>query len=1211
MSTKKTVSSKKTIEERYQVKNPHEHVLLRPGMYIGSIRKETTNMWVHNNDAESDDAKIINKEITYVPGLYKIFDEILVNARDHTVNCASCNTIKININQNTGVISVWNNGKGIDIVVHKKTNKYLPTTLFGTLMSGENFDDTDERVTGGMNGLGAKLTNIYSKKFTVETLDSRRKKKFVQKFESNMYVVNPEIITDVTDETAYTKFTFLPDYERFGLKGLTDDTVALFTRRVYDLAATTNNCKIYLNNKLIPCNNFTKYIDCYFASDGGHKTAIDLTVSGWKVGVVFDPTESMEHQTISFVNGINTCHGGTHVDNIMTQIVNKLRPGIIKLLQGVPLKPAMIKENIILFVDATIVNPEFNSQSKETLKTKATEFKYPYKISDAFITKIKRTGIIDQIVANARAKANANMNKMGSKTNLGKYAKYYGAHKAGQGRGKEPEKCTLILTEGDSAKTFALSGLNVVGRDYYGIFPLKGKMLNVRGANPAKIMNNKEVDAVMAIMGLVPKKTYKGVNELRYGSIIILADQDVDGSHIKGLVINFIHYFWPSLIEVDGFIKALVTPLVKVTKGKKVIEFTTENAFDAWLNDNDNGKGWRPKYYKGLGTSTAKEAQNIFRTRDDRMISYTSKPGKITKNELEYEPKYKTYTEEAITMGYDKKRSDDRKEWMNRYDKHDVIDPSDKQIYISDFVDKELVIFSIESAQRAIPNIMDGFKPSLRKIFYTVMRKGINTEASEIKVAELSGTVSKSTAYHHGQDSLNGGIIGMAQNFVGSNNNNVLYPNGQFGSRLSGGKDAASPRYLNTYLNKIASYLFIKEDNPILNAQYDDGKMIEPEFFASILPMILINGTTGIGTGFSTTIPPTNPRDVHSNIIKVLNGDKIKAMRPWYRHFTGSIEKVDKYTFISRGVYTIHGNTLTITDLPVGEWTDNYKAFLDNLLMEPEKSKTTTASPSPANTKPVAKGGSKTKKNAYNASRAKNSKTAKVAKNNTIGNCIKSYTENCTDIRVSFTIEFKPGMLKDMVDSGKLATLLKLTSTIKTSNMHLFDHNNKIVKYDTYGGIINAFVPVRLEMYQKRKDYLLGKWRKEADIMKWKMKFVKMVAIDQSLVVNNRTKKKIEAELGTLGFPMFALGDSKDVSYTYLLGMQIYSLSADEIIKLKKLLMDKKKEIADLKAKLPKDMWIDELNIFMEEYDAWEKSMDVDYKDSMNINQSTKSNKNK
>lgn len=1239
-SSKNKTPSKQNIEDKYQKLELHEHILKRPGMYVGSRKPEECTLWIYNEDRNDAEPHFVHKTITYVPALYKIYDEILVNARDHVIRCADenktrCTAIKITIDAEKNIINIWNNGAGIEVVKHPVHKVYIPTMIFSHLLSSSNMNDKESRKVGGTNGLGAKLANIYSTDFISETYDEETKLKFYQRYRDNMYKVEEPIIKKLKNGKPYTSITFSPDLSKFGLKELTADILALFKKRAYDVAMNTS-AKVYYNDELIVANNFSKYIDLYFPEGSEHAKVLDIAEENWKVCVIYDPTDKLEHQNISFVNGICTSRGGTHVDYVSNQILKNLRDKLSKKIKDATIKPAMIKENLILFVDSVIINPEFDTQTKELLKTKVADFGSTYKITEAFIKKIIKTGVLDQIAVNINAKATANLNKKGGV----KYAKLYGAHKAGT---KYGHLCSLILTEGDSAKTFALSGLNVVGRDYYGVFPLRGKLINVRDKAETKISQNEEIKAIISIMGLDPKKQYTDTKGLRYGRVLILTDQDTDGIHIKALIMNFFHKYWPSLLKIEGFIQTLGTPLLKAIKGtnknKQVKEFFDERSFNEWKNENST-KNWKIKYYKGLGTSEPAEAQECFTDIDEKIVNYyyppvpkSTKTKKLITRKLEddeidtasntetavtkYVPRNPDLTADSFALAFAQKSgkdqrnmSDDRKLWINMYDPETYLDWKDRRVSYPDFFNKEFIVFSINNVIRAVPSLVDGFKPGQRKVYFGSIVENIYNK--EIKVSDLGGDVSKYTAYHHGDTSMQETIIKLAQNFVGANNINILVPIGQFGSRLSGGHDAASARYLHTSLNKLCKHIFKVEDFPVLKHQKDQEKDIEPTFYVPVIPMILVNGAQGIGTGWSCTVEPCNPRDICNNIKRIIDGNKPKAMTPWYRHFTGTIEKVTTNKYVARAKYEVlDGDKIHITDLPIGVWTDNYKAFLDNLLEESQQQKKNNKKEAKIKkTKAVTKSTkavSKTKKNSHLAKKAKTSRTARVARTNVISQHIKTYTEDCTEIRVSFTITFQPGSLKKLLSKNRIEfeKQLKLVSPISLTNIHLFTAEGKIKKYNSYGQILNEFAITRLDLYQKRKDYLLEKWKKDMEILKWKIKFLEeVIAGNIYFTKNKRSVKKTDviAMIESKGFPKLLEKETEEKgspSYNYLTSIGIFQQTEEEIERLRDEYNKRKEQRDTLKKKTPKDLWSEEVDEFMEAYDKWEKDVDERYEDLM------------
>lgn len=1258
-SSKAKKNADKDLEHTYQKMDQHEHILKKPGMYIGSVRKESSDMWIYNEKHKETEPAIIKKQISFVPALYKIYDEILVNARDHYIRTRKekeknlCTTIKVSIDKESGKITVMNNGDGLAVAKHPKHKSWIPTMLFGELLSSTNYNDKEEREVGGTNGLGSKLTNIYSSYFEIDVIDATRDLHFNQIFRNNMYESDEPVIVSAKGKKSHAKFTFIPDYEKFGLKGLTTDIIALFKKRVYDIAMNAPECNVYFNDEKILTNSFTKYIDMYYP-DGSEKViALDTSAVKWKVAAIFDPTDTIEHHVISFVNGICTYKGGHHVNHVVDPIVTHLKNLVIKKTKNNNVKPQMIKDNLVFFIDCTIVNPEFTSQTKEELSTKKENFGSTYTATDKFIKAISKSGVVDQICALVVAKAEANLGKGVKKTDTYRHEKHYPAEMANT---KTGHLCTLILTEGDSAKAFAMAGLNVIGRKYYGVFPLKGKLKNVRDMTADAIIKNEEVEALVNLIGLEYKKEYKSVKGLKYGRIMILTDQDVDGSHIKGLLMNFVHYYCPSLIKTDGFITSLPTPLIKVSKGKgknrQVVAFMSASEYEEWKCDNNDGRGWKVKYYKGLGTSDSKEAQECFQDMDSKLVTYywleqMKKKNKQdlktkTKSEMIDEEsdiasevknpgsssKIKDISEDAIRLAFEKKREDDRKLWLGTYDPKKYIDTSMRKVSYYDFIHKELIAFSVYNVSRAIPNIIDGFKPSQRKVYYGTVKK--NVFENELKVAQLGAAIAESSHYHHGEKSLYETIIGMAQNFVGSNNLNILDPVGQFGTRLQGGKDAASERYIETKMNPLSKKLFNSDDTAVLEKQFDGTDEIEPMYYAPIMPLILINGSEGIGTGYSTTVNQYNPRDIYNNIIRLMDGEKIKSMKPWFRNFSGSVEKTEQGKYVITANYKVIGeDSIQITDLPIGTWTDNYKVFLENLLEQSQQATKDAKRDAKRDAKNVAnkkkpaakKTGAKSIKGKAAIAKAKAlekkskaSQTARVAKTSAIAASLESFTEDCTDVRINFIINFKKGHLSKLIKKNLLEKELKLTTTISTTNMHLFDSDCKIKKYDTVGDILREYYATRLTLYAKRKDYLLGKWRHEMDILKWRVQFIEDV-LSGKIVVFEKNKPRKRAEvlerLAKLSYPEFAIGSEKTPSYNYITSTGLFNLTEEEVEKLRKQFEEKKAQIEELEGKEPVDIWRVELEEFMTEYDKWETDVTEAYEELCAGITSGKSKKNK
>nr|CAB3267169.1 DNA topoisomerase 2-alpha [Phallusia mammillata] len=1151
-----------SVERIYQKKTQLEHILLRPDTYIGSVEPVTQAMWVWD-----EGVGMTNREITFVPGLYKIFDEILVNAADNKQRDAKMSTIKIDIEPENNKISVWNDGKGIPIVEHKVEKMFVPEMIFGHLLTSSNYNDEDKKVTGGRNGYGAKLCNIFSTKFSVETASKEYKKKFKQTWSKNMSKTGERKLVSY-DKPDFTCVTFYPDLEKFHMSTLDKDTVALLSRRAYDLTGSTPGIKVYLNGSKLPVNSFRQYVELYtkqVVDEQGEPLKIihEKVSPRWEICL----TQSDKgFQQLSFVNSIATTKGGRHVDHVLDQVTKKLTEVVKKKNKGgVDVKPYQIKNHCWLFVNCLIENPTFDSQTKENMTLQAKKFGSSCSLTDKFLKMASSSGIVDNIMNWVKFKAQSQLQKKSAtKSNkLKGVPKLDDANDAGT---KHSLGCTLILTEGDSAKTLAVSGLSIVGRDKYGVFPLRGKLLNVRDASHSQIMGNAEINNIIKIMGLKYGKKYESDEELktlRYGKLMIMTDQDHDGSHIKGLLINFIHSNWPNMLQ-RRVLEEFITPIVKVTKGQQVLSFYTVPEFEDWKNSTENAKSWKTKYYKGLGTSTSKEAKAYFADMNRHRVRF-----KYSGPEDDH----------TIDMAFNKKRADDRKEWLTNYMEErrrcriderpepgaDLYSADTRHLTFKDFVNKELVMFSCTDLERSVPSLVDGLKPGQRKVLYTCLRRN---DKREVRVAQLAGSVAELSAYHHGETSLMTTIINMAQNFVGSNNLNLLQPIGQFGTRLHGGKDAASPRYIFTMLSPLARHLFNTLDDNLLNWLYDDNQKVEPSWYCPIIPTVLVNGTEGIGTGWSTRVPNHDIREVVENCRRMMRGEDPLPMLPSYKNFKGTIEELEPNKFVVNGEASIlDDNTVEISELPIKTWTQPYK---ENVL------------------EPLVVG------------------TDKVTPQ------LSEYKEYNTDVSVRFIVKMSEQKLRDIERKG-LHKFLNLQTTITCQNtMVMFDEFGCLRKFNSTTEIFKQFYNLRVQLYTKRKDFLLGLLTAESKKLSNQARFI-LEKIEGKITIFNKAKKilikmlldnkydsdpvkvwketlqKASEQQDTEADETDTEEDLKGPDFNYILNMPLWSLSKERKDDLLKQRDAKMQELENLRLKTPINLWEDDLNKFMDELEKVEQ----------------------
>ena len=1458
--------------KKYQKKTDKQHILDNPDTYIGSVELVESQEFVFDMSSES----IISKTIEFIPGLYKLFDEAIVNCRDHVIRMQQAidsdvesaqlvNKIEVSIDDD-GTISMLNNGNGIDIAQHPEYKLWIPEMIFAHLRTSTNYDKSEKKIVGGKNGFGVKLIFIWSTWGKIETVDHTRGKKYIQEFKNNLDIIEKPLITKCKSKP-YTKISFKPDFKRLGISGLSDDMINLLRRRIYDIAAVTNSTvSVKYNGNVIPVKNFQQYVK-KITGDGDIK--YEEANKRWEYVVGLSNKD--EFYQVSFVNGIYTSKGGKHVEYILNQITKKLCL-YIKTKKKLDVKASSIKEQLALFIRCDIENPAFDSQTKDFMNTPISKFGSTCVVSDKFIEKIAKMGVMNTACALTEVKENKSQKKTdGTKNkNIRGIPKLLDANYAGTSKSS---KCMIILCEGDSAKAGIVSGLCKDDRNYIGVYPMKGKMFNVRGENIAKIGDNKEICEIKQILGLEHGMVYTQelINtKLRYGKVVFMTDQDLDGSHIKGLGINLFESEWKSLIEVPGFMAYMNTPILKATKGKEIKEFYNIGEFDKWKDDEQiDIKKWYVKYYKGLGTSTSNEFKQYFAKK--KLVSFTSN-GDDSSN--------------AIDMVFNKNRSDDRKKWLSTYDRDLYLNTSNENISYEEFINKDLIHFSKYDNDRSIPNIIDGLKISHRKILFSAFKKNLK---NEIKVAQFSGYVSEHSCYHHGEASLSGAIVGLAQDYVGSNNVNLLEPKGQFGcldpntqilmwngqmkiaehiqigdklvgddgsprivskliegndnmymiknnnaasdnyivnsnhiltlcfpnhkkvywtdnnkswninyydakekmvkhiiqktdkstklthsysigkdqaldkittlseslcvpdtnvfdinlqdylalapkmkkqffgiynstpfhwvsqetpfdpydyantildsreisseyminsvenrhkllagildrygdavnsfeyklisvekekahmyskifgqiktigislgyksiissvanefkltiysnnlnnipskkfadkfpnddgleinrmihkinveahdsngrfcgwhidsnerflladgtithnTRLRGGKDASSERYIFTHLSKLTRYIYRPEDDKVLTYLNDDGTPVEPIYYVPIVPMILFNGTKGIGTGFSTEIICYNPIQIMNKLIRMLkaNGLDKTGMKidPYYHGFDGTIQYFQKANrYLIKGKYKRPTNDkIQITELPIGTWTDDYKQFLEGLMSGDTKKKT--------------------------SSKCKN--------------YIKEYTDLSTEAKVDITVTFYSGLLDELLsetvdcsnntihECNALEKYLKLYTLHSANNMHLFDGKEKLKRYESVEEIIDEFYKVRLEYYNIRREYLIGNLNKELIILSNKARFIKD-NLDGTIDMRGMKNDDIIKMLGRNKYDM-----RNEDNYEYLIGLPMKSVSHENVERLMKEKTTKDEELCQIKATKKEEMWINELEILKEKY---------------------------
>lgn len=900
---------------KYEKLDPITHMHRRPDMYVGSTSEIVCQQteWICKS---TDEITITaSSQHKYIPALLRIFIEVVSNAVDNVWRSQQqnvvCKRLEITIDQEKNEFSVLNDGLIIPFMeYHAETGVRIPELIFGHLMTSTNYNDEEERLTSGRNGLGANLSNVFSNQFSVEIFDESLEQVYIQKWKNHMRHCGDPVIKSKKGKGSYVKVKWTPDLSLFGVSSISKDMMSMFYKYCVDIAAITK-IPIKLNGNKILVKQYLDYVKLY-----PDITEHVVLSKSQDMEVILTNATGYGYQQIVFTNGIHNRDGGVYVDLIMNEVLRLIKQAVTSKKQACPLSNRELREYFQIFVNARLKNPEFNNQSKDRVMKPSLK---SFDIEPKAITQIMKWKWREHLTAIVERKE---LNQM--KKTERKKVRIDGYDPANLAGTKHSSKCTLILCEGLSAKTYAVTGIEtgwnqLKGRDYYGIMALRGKVLNVRNASNTSISANREITNVLQALNLKYKMDYsqdENFRQLDYGKVLLLTDSDNDGTHIASLIINYFDVLFPTLLDRD-FLYIMKTPIAKANKEV----FYNEYEYHKFLERIQGQKKYDIKYYKGLGTSNTQEIRETF---GKKVLKFN----------------HDSLSSSTLNMVFHSKLSNDRKEWIEKFDPN-IYTEYDTEYPISAFINQELIRFSIDDCRRNIPNLYDGLKTSQRKILYAVFKKNLK---QSMKVAQLSGYVAEVSNYHHGEQCLLETIIRMAQSFVGSNNIPLLFPDGQFGSRSENGKDAASGRYIFTRMQPYTRNIFLERDDQLLHYIFDDNDRVEPEFYLPVIPMIMVNGvSTAIGTGFSCSIPPYNVEEIVRYVRKWVakkeekveewNPEWIDDMTPYYKDYLGHIIKIDGTKFRSSGIMKELGNgKYRISELSIGMSTNKYKEYLEELV---------------------------------------------------------------------------------------------------------------------------------------------------------------------------------------------------------------------------------------------------------------------------------------
>jgi DNA topoisomerase II len=1135
---------------QYEKLSLHDQILLRPDTYIGSIKRIPTSepvyTFVENNQPKSQlDGKLVKETVSFADGLLRLFIEAVSNAIDNVWRSLEEKIVPkyiyIDVDEKTGEFSVWNDGRNIPTGMHPTEKVRIPEMIFGQLLTSSNYNDLEERKTSGKNGLGGKALNIFSKSVQIQIYNKEEKVLYTQSWENNMKIRHDPILqtkgfpkTTEEGKNGYTCVKWTPDYQRFGYpNGLDKEIMGQIKKTVLDVALTVsfNKVQVLFNKQLVPIVSIQDYIK-YFnvlttvdtssvnsvtsskltsphqsddeqSDNEGDSEAEEGELDDKKVKVSKPKDEFMllstdeckvyiapadEWTHISFVNGIFTKDGGVHVDAwseaIFRPIVNKLNSS--KKKDKIDIRD--VRKHFFLFVFASIDKPTFDSQSKTRLNGPAVKAE----LKDANLKKIMKWSFIKKIEDALKLKEMLTLKKT---TERKKGSNRVEGLDDAKYAGKKPDQCYLIITEGASAKTYVVQGMKYgiqgkMGRDWIGVMPIRGKFLNTRNANPTQLGKNKEVVALIQALGLQYGLDYtleENKKKLRYHRFVCATDSDVDGFHITGLLYNFFHSLFPTVLQIPGFFNFMRVPIVKINLGKnKEINFFYQEQARDYIEKNKVKKD-NIKYYKGLGTANNEDVKKDF----GRRIVQVNLDEKADK---------------TIVHIFDKEHAEYRKKWLTnfkpRVDYPEIKDYSIENESITDFLNLELINFSIDDCKRSIPSLADGLKESYRKVLHAAFKRNLSYKGKTLKVAQFAGYVAEHTNYHHGEMNLFETITKMAQRFVGSNNIPLLFNDGQFGSRLGSsgggvGKDAANGRYIFTKLDQFTRLIFRPEDDDYLVNLEDDGDIVEKEQYLPIIPMVLVNPTTaGIGTGWSCNIPAYNPTVLIEWIRIWLSKRSTSTpidieypqLVPYYKGFKGTVV-ANGSTVTTFGVVakTKNGH-YRITEIPIGRKMFSIERYKEKLEDLKEKG------------------------------------------------IIKSIvSDDHTDEVVDFTVSC------DKVPEHKD---LELVDTLSTNNMVLFNTKGKLVKYNTVEDILEEYCTERLAFYTIRKNGEIKKMEHHISVLENKIHFI------SDIITNKINFQRMSDD--DLGQYLITNKFSKvDDSYEYLLSIQARTMTKTKVESLK------------------------------------------------------------
>jgi DNA topoisomerase II len=1111
--------------QQYERLEHAEQIFRRPEMYLGATTGlQPTPVWIAEIVGEGN-IRVKNQECMVPLALIGISKEVFDNAGDNAERSRviGIDPGTIDIEMTTNSLRVRNYGKHIPVEIHHKEGIYVPQLLFGVLLTSDNYNDEIKRYKIGRNGYGVKLTNIFSVYFMVCIGDPVNRVKYTQVWTDRMKNVSQPTI-EPYEGPGFTEITFVPNFPYLyraeeQVNTFVDSMQGFYFSRAIETSFAAQVVTTF-NSIPLDFRDARKFFDAHFEGMDPERRILQWSAADrtHEFVIADTPGKGWAH---AFVNG-TPVHQGEHVNEFLKMIFDAVIDEFKKKHQKT-VRVDMIKKHVSILLRVTVPNPEFESQIKRKLeKPKPKVLPADMKNMDS----IQKAVMKWQTVEELKKALNMKVDKKDHKVRFEKIKKVHDAIQANSSNPAERAKCTLILTEGETGCTLAKMALKYLpgGNNYNGVYPLRGKTMNVDRHKDTAVDNNKELSDIMRILNAEKGIDYyndpKAMNKLRYRRIALMMDADSDGAHIQGLVLKFIYTYLKSLAPFE-FVVIIMTPIIEGIKRNQKVSFYTQDQMDEWLKYNDK-TGWNFNYKKGLGSWNPNDAtvKNLFQ--NPVIVGMVADP----------------MSEDMLKLAFGTKFTKERKEWLSSYDRTSL-PPLRTPRPVSEFFNDEFRSYSLASIVRAIPNIMDGMKNVQRKVLYTALMTFTGEKAKKMmNVPQFAGKVMEVAGYHHGEVALFDTIRNMASSLkTGGNNIATLEGEGNFGTRRKRGADRSPSRYLKMKLAPITRFIFRPEDDALWEIMEEDGVQIEPKVLYPIIPMALVNKCKGIATGWSTDIPCHDPRVIIKWVTMWIEEEKTKRhipkseltidvstkpeLIPWWRDYKGTLIRIRNQPYEeyrNEGSFNVQFHTVFVTELPAELSPDAYKIWGDSqeelFYKEPEK----------------------------------------------------AILRQFGDFGVAPNIDFRiSGMSSPTLEK------LNLVRHLKLSNMVLIDRDGKPKKYDYSFEIMCDWCAYRLEIYEKRRLNLIKESEKRVRLITLKYLFI-MDVVEARLELRNRPKPEVVAYMQSKGYPCNQKRDGDD-----FLKIPIGTITRERSNKLKQELGREQALLEYYKTVLPEDLWLKDL----------------------------------